>query len=85
MEAEVVSQPRFVDETERDWEVREIREPILSERRHLFIRPEYANGWLLFTSGEERRRLAPLPPGWRFATQDQLRAWCREAIPARPS
>ena len=87
MEAELVSKPdppMFVDDAERGWEVREIRDPVLLDRRNGFVRPEYANGWLLFTSGEERRRLAPLPPGWRFATQQQLRVWCREATPARP-
>jgi hypothetical protein len=71
----------FVDEGERGWEVREIRTPILPERRGLYTRPEFANGWLLFMSGVERRRLAPFPPGWRLATEDQLRRWCAEATP----
>ena len=71
----------FVDEGERGWEVREIRNPILPERRGLFSRPEFADGWLLFMCGGERRRLAPFPPGWRLATEEQLRRWCSEATP----
>ena len=74
----------FVDEGERGWEVREIRNPILPDRRGLFSRPEFADGWLLFMCGAERRRLAPFPPGWRLATQEQLRRWCAEATPVTP-
>ena len=73
----------FVDESEREWEVREIREPLLPERAELLARPEFSGGWLLFSSGEERRRLAPLPPGWRQAPASQLRRWCADASPAR--
>ena len=71
----------FTDEGERGWEVREIRNPILPDRRGLFAKPEFAEGWLLFMSGGERRRMAPFPPGWRLATQAQLRRWCAEATP----
>ena len=71
----------FVDDGEVSWEVREIRNPILPDRRGLFARPEFANGWLLFMCGMERRRFAPFPPGWRLATDAQLRRWCAEAEP----
>lgn len=75
----------FVDETNRHWEVREIRERILPGRSELLARPEFSDGWLLFSSGDERRRLAPLPPGWREASEVQLRRWCADALPSRPS
>jgi hypothetical protein len=75
--------PTFLDDSERRWEVREIREPLLPERSDLLARPEFAEGWLLFSSGAERRRLAPLPPGWREAPESQLRRWCADAFPAR--
>lgn len=74
----------FLDERECLWEVREIREPLLPERRELLARPEFSGGWLLFSSALERRRLAPLPPGWRVAPPAQLRRWCADASPARP-
>jgi hypothetical protein len=73
----------FLDDSERRWEVRQISEPLLPERSDLLARPEFAEGWLLFLSGAERRRLAPLPPGWREAPESQLRRWCADAFPAR--
>jgi hypothetical protein len=73
----------FTDESDRSWEVHEIRDPILPDRRNRFIRSEYAAGWLLFVSGNERRRLAPYPPGWRFADAARLRCWVNDAHPVR--
>jgi hypothetical protein len=70
----------FLDEEDRGWEVRAIREPLLPERRARFLNPDYANGWLLFTSGAERRRYAPVPEAWNTASQQQLREWCAGAI-----
>jgi len=72
----------FTDESDRAWEVHEIRDPILPGR-NLFLRGEYATGWLLFMSGEERRRLAPYPTGWRFADASRLRCWVNDALPVR--
>ena len=36
-------------------------------------------GWLTFESGEDRRRLAPMPDGWEHATDEQLQALCSRA------
>jgi hypothetical protein len=73
----------FTDESDRAWEVHEIRDRILSDHRNRYIRSEYSAGWLLFVSGEERRRLAPYPPGWRFADAARLRCWVNDALPVR--
>ena len=73
----------FTDETDRAWEVHEIREPVLPERGKLLLRGEYSEGWLLFISGEERRRLAPYPRGWRLADPARLRCWVNDARPVR--
>jgi hypothetical protein len=73
----------FCDESARTWEVREIRNPVLSERRGFYQRAEFAEGWLLFMSGNERRRLAPFPTGWHLASEKQLRQWCSDAIAAK--
>ena len=75
--------PSFLDGTLRRWEVREINQPILPDRTRVLAPPEFSGGWLLFTCGTERRRLAPLPPGWRQAPEAQLRRWCDDAAPAR--
>lgn len=72
----------FRDELNREWEVRAVRENLTERRMRLLPRPELANGWLLFRLGEERRRLAPLPPGWFVATDVQLTRWCDDAEPA---
>ena len=82
-EEEPVEVPTFMDDDARRWEVREIREPLLPERAELLARPAFSSGWLLFSCGAERRRLAPLPPGWREAPEGQLRRWCADASPAR--
>jgi hypothetical protein len=71
----------FTDDAARAWEVREIRQPILEDPHLRFLPPEFAQGWLLFTSDGERRRLAPLPPGWQLAGDDLMRRWCRDASP----
>jgi hypothetical protein len=49
--------------------------------------PDLADGWLCFVAGEEKRRLAPLPPDWSERADTQLWLWCRAAAPvaARPS
>jgi hypothetical protein len=72
----------FRDELNREWEVRAVRDTLTERRARLLPRPELANGWLLFCLGEERRRLAPLPPGWFVASDVQLTRWCDDAEPA---
>jgi hypothetical protein len=36
-------------------------------------------GTLEFDSGQERRRLTPLPPGWYVAPDEMLSRWCEKA------
>jgi hypothetical protein len=43
------------------------------------VRPQYADGWLSFQRGAERRRVAPIPSGWDAAGDDQLRLWLRSS------
>jgi hypothetical protein len=45
----------------------------------------FANGWLCFESGHEKRRLAPIPTGWEFRNVGMLEELCRKAtlVPAR--
>lgn len=42
-----------------------------------------SNGWLLFESGSEKRRLAPIPEGWADLPPAGLEALCGRAAPAR--
>lgn len=73
----------FRDGGNRVWEVRAIQEQLTERRTRLLPRPELANGWLLFTSGKERRRFDALPPGWTLATDALLSRWCDDAAPVR--
>ena len=70
----------FRDENGLEWEVRAIT-PATKDRRAPVVRADLANGWLLFTLGLERRRLAPLPSAWRSASEAQLEDWRRSAEP----
>jgi hypothetical protein len=42
-----------------------------------------AEGWLCFESGDQKRRLAPIPSGWDSLTVDELVKLCREAAGVR--
>jgi hypothetical protein len=72
----------FRDENGLEWEVRAIT-PVMKDRRAPVVRADLANGWLLFTLGLERRRLAPLPSSWREASESQLEDWRRSAQPVQ--
>lgn len=44
------------------------------------VRPRFAGGWLAFECPAERRRLAPIPPGWTEADDAAMRAFLAQAI-----
>ena len=44
---------------------------------------DLADGWLCFDCGTEKRRLAPLPHNWQERSEEDLRFWCRAAVPVR--
>lgn len=75
---------RFQDDVGIEWEVREICDPTLSVvPQRLLRQPAFGNGWLLFTCGTERRRLAPYPTDWHGLSEYELQCWCRRAQPAQ--
>ena len=41
----------------------------------------YANGWLCFESGSEKRRLAPIPEGWELRPQAAIAELLQQATP----
>ena len=49
--------------------------------RRASLAPRLRHGWLAFRGGEERRRLAPIPPDWEQATEEELERYCRSADP----
>ena len=44
-----------------------------------------AAGWLTFQSGIDRKRLSPIPNGWEYGTEEQLRGWMDAATPIGPA
>jgi hypothetical protein len=46
---------------------------------------EWKGGWLTFESGEEKRRLAPVPEGWDRLRPERLELLCRVAKPTTAS
>ncbi len=70
--------------------------PVLERRRHDTRRGEnedgsririaagLSRGWLAFESAHDRRRLAPVPPGWDGLSDAELEALCAKAIEAPP-
>jgi len=47
--------------------------------------PTYADGWLVFQSHTEKRRLAPFARNWSDLPEATLRSFLAVATPARPS
>ena len=46
---------------------------------------QWTRGWLAFETKGAKRRLAPIPPDWESATDEQLERMCERATPiARP-
>jgi hypothetical protein len=43
-------------------------------------RATWEQGWLLFETGDLRKRLKPIPPEWQSATESELASMCRNAV-----
>jgi hypothetical protein len=48
-------------------------------RRTVAVASEFSQGWLCFESEGEKRRLAPVPPGWQEAGPDRMSTWLQAA------
>jgi hypothetical protein len=48
-------------------------------RRSAAVASEFSKGWLCFESEGEKRRLAPVPPGWEEAGPDRMATWLQAA------
>ncbi|HEX8392452.1 MAG TPA: hypothetical protein VF665_08865 [Longimicrobium sp.] len=89
---------QFRDAAGADWTVWEVV-PVdarLLERRGIAPTDQYGGpdrrgegsralkgGWLAFESGSDKRRLAPVPPGWMECPDDELRDMLGRAAPVR--
>ena len=74
----------FLDDVGMRWEVREIRDSSLPYQPESYTsHPEFAAGWLFFSSETERRRVSPYPPDWSALSPFELARLCRRATPVR--
>lgn len=49
-------------------------------RQHrMAVAPRFRSGWLVFETRSERRRLGPIPPGWEYWPDNQLRVLLHDA------
>jgi hypothetical protein len=72
-----VTHREFFDLQGQRWEVWEVRPGEREEPRT--VSPGLAGGWLAFGSSTEKRRLAPIPAGWRELPTEALAELCEKA------
>lgn len=71
----------FVDASGVTWDAFAVHPSAEGSGRARLPEP-YQRGWLSFDSGDERRRLSPIPENWLTAPEYALRELCRRAEPA---
>ena len=76
---------RFTDDAGREWLVHEVERQAGSGARSAYLPESWQRGWLLFETETEKRRLAPVPSGWRSLDLVGLQALLERAVQARPS
>lgn len=76
----------FRDETGIEWRVFLTPRGSDAVSREHSLPEAYREGWLVFESSSEKRRLAPVPADWETMSTDALASLCKKAAPqpARP-
>jgi hypothetical protein len=72
---------QFTDEAGTRWDLFEVSSETLSAGRPDFLPAAFKQGWLVFDSGLERRRLAPIPAEWSTFSATALRALLASSEP----
>ena len=72
------------DESDEALTLRVERERRRERQYRVKLGTDWANGWLAFQTGDEKRRLTPIPGGWESASDRELEALCESAVPAQP-
>lgn len=71
---------QFRDAAGLEWRVYQTERNAAAEQRRDHLLPsEYLEGWLVFEAATEKRRLAPVPPGWSDLADEALAALCSSA------
>jgi hypothetical protein len=77
----------FRDPDGREWQVWDVvpsRELESGSRRHHYLPPEMAEGWLCFEAADQKRRLTPFPADWEEKDDAFMHLLCRSAEPVTP-
>lgn len=71
----------FTDSQGHTWRVWNVVPQYAVERDQEKMTPGLQGGWLCFENSGEKRRLSPIPEDWESVGNEQLEAYCREAMP----
>jgi hypothetical protein len=72
---------KFADSSGAVWEVFEVHR---SSSKPGAVSGGLEQGWLAFTNGDTKRRLAPFPPGWETVSEPELERLCTTARAVSP-
>ena len=74
----------FRDKAGVEWQVFLTARGSDAVSREHFLPEAYREGWLVFESAQEKRRLAPVPANWESLPNEALVALCERASPQLP-
>lgn len=74
----------FRDKAGVEWEVFLTARRSDAVSRGQFLPEAYREGWLVFDSSHEKRRLAPVPADWETLSNEALAELCAKATPHIP-
>jgi len=72
---------QFRDDAGVEWKVFLTPRGSDAVSREHFLPESFREGWLVFESATEKRRLAPVPADWEELSADELKALCGKASP----
>ena len=72
---------QFRDEAGVEWQVSLTARGSDAVSREHALPEAYREGWLVFESAQQKRRLAPVPPNWESMPAEALAALCARALP----
>lgn len=81
MQAVSPTMRQFRDEAGTEWKVFLTPRGSDAVSRDHYLPEAYREGWLVFESPQEKRRLAPVPSDWETMPIDALANLCEKAVP----
>ena len=72
---------QFRDNAGIEWKVSLTPRGSDAVSRENYLPEAYREGWLVFESSQEKRRLAPVPPDWESMPIEDLVRLCAKAVP----